>query len=140
MLTLIKCYPSALIFPLHLCSNAKQKCFQLGILRKTQCILIFFSVISNSIGLFPNYYTVKTILSQKSTAFRNRQNVLTRFLQMSTRSFINFDVNKRRNILDSILLALFYKKARHTDKLIHFFSGTICMIFNFVISVMKKEM
>lgn len=80
-----------------------------------------FPVICISFGLPPDYCAVKTILSQKSTAFRNRQNVLTRFLQISMRSFINFDVNKRRNILDSILLALFCKEARCTDTLIFFF-------------------
>lgn len=65
-----------------------------------------------SFGLPPDYCAVKTVPSQKITAFRDRQNVLTRFLEISIRSFINFDVNKRRNILDSILLALFCKEGR----------------------------
>lgn len=73
------------------------------------------------IALLPGYCDVKTILSQKSTAFRNRQNVLTRFLQISIRSFINFDVNKCRNISDIILLALFCKEARGTERLINYF-------------------
>lgn len=81
---------------------------------------LFFSVICILFAWPPDYCTVKTIPSQKSTALRNRQNVLTRFLQISIRSFINFDVNKRRNILDSILLALYCKEVRGTDSFINY--------------------
>lgn len=78
-------------------------------LNRIKCLILFASKL---------LYHKKYIIS----AFRNTGNILTRFLQISTRSFINFDVNKRRNILDSILLALFCKKVRCTDRLIHFFS------------------
>lgn len=97
-----------------------------------------------SFVFFSNKYRIlfasKLLYHKKYTisAFRNTGNVLTRFLQISTRSFINFDVNKRRNKLDSILLALFCKKVRCTDRLIHFFHVPH-MISNFVISLMRKE-
>lgn len=74
-----------------------------------------------SFSLPPNYYTATDIPLIEEHTFKNTENVLTRFLQTSRRSLINFDVNKRRNKSDTILLALFCKKIRCTGRLILFF-------------------